>query len=213
MPNPEDFGIGRLFRIVRDAVIVANAKTERIILWNECAGEIFGYSEEEALELPLHALVPETLRQNHRTGLARYQDTGKGNLINSGTPVELAALHKNGDEVPIELTLTAVPDLGNGDRFALAIIRDITDRKTAEAARLELREVEIRQEQAMEANDTVVQKLATAKLAIEMGEADRAAEIIDDALDEVKRSVGHALEATEKRQPIKPGDLRRSKPT
>ena len=65
----------------------------------------------------------------------------------------------------------------------------------------------------MEVNDTVVQKLATAKLAIEMGSADRAAEIIDEALDEVKRSVGHALEASEKRQPIKPGDLRRSEPT
>src|SRR5687767_6516670 len=56
-PRPKDFGIGRLFEHVKDAVVVADAATERILLWNQGAHEMFGYEEEEALAMPLHRLV------------------------------------------------------------------------------------------------------------------------------------------------------------
>ncbi len=42
--RPQDLGIGKLFENVRDAVIVANAETGRIVLWNRAAAEVFGYS-------------------------------------------------------------------------------------------------------------------------------------------------------------------------
>ena len=166
--SPEDFGIGRLFRHVRDAIVVANANSERIVLWNECAATMFGHTEAEALRLPLHALVPESLRHLHRAGIARYQQTGAGQLIDEGQPVELSGLHKDGHEIPIELTLTKIPErTTGGDRFALAIIRDVSERKAAEAASLKLREVAGDRRRAMELNDTIVQGLVTAKLAFE----------------------------------------------
>ena len=49
--RPQDLGIGRLFEEVSDAVIVADATTGRIVLWNQVATCIFGYSPAEALEL------------------------------------------------------------------------------------------------------------------------------------------------------------------
>jgi PAS domain-containing protein len=47
----EDLGIGRLFERVRNAVIVADAPTQQIVLWNRAATEIFGYPLSEALEM------------------------------------------------------------------------------------------------------------------------------------------------------------------
>lgn len=53
--RPEDIGIGKLFERVRDAVIVADAESQRIVLWNPAATQIFGYSVSEALGLRVEA--------------------------------------------------------------------------------------------------------------------------------------------------------------
>ena len=47
--RPEALGIGKLFERIRDAVIVADAETQQIVLWNPAATRIFGYSASEAL--------------------------------------------------------------------------------------------------------------------------------------------------------------------
>lgn len=190
----EQLGIGRLFAHVRDAIIVADASTERIVAWNGCAEAIFGYSQEEVAGLALYRLVPETLRSAHRTGIARYQETGKGNLIDSGTAVELVGLHKDGSEVAIELTLTAIPDAQlDGHRFALAIVRDVSERKAAQETALKLRDAQVRQQQALELNDTIVQGLAVAKMALEGGHSDQGLEAVTQTLKKAKTLVGDLL--------------------
>jgi PAS domain S-box-containing protein len=210
--QPDDFDIGRLFYVVRDAVIVANARTERIVLWNDCATQLFGYSVEEALELPLHALVPENLRTAHRNGLARYQETGHGSLIDNSPPVELVGRRKDGSEVPIELTLTPIElQDAEGSRFALAIVRDASERKSAEEARLHLREAELRQKQALELNDTVVQGLAVAQMALEMGEEPTGLEAVQQTLNRAKQIVADLM-ADLRGEGIVPGDLVRDEP-
>lgn len=126
--RPADFGVGKLFDVIREAVVVADADTERIVMWNPAASAIFGYSLEEALSLPLHALVPEQLRSPHRRGIARYRETGHGPLIDQQTVLELPALHKDGHEIRIEFSLTPIDNLVTGGRYAMAIIRDVTER-------------------------------------------------------------------------------------
>ena len=140
----EDLGIGKLFERIRDAVIVADAQTQQIVLWNPAATNIFGYSTSEALELRVEALVPEYLRAQHRAGIARYAQTGRGPYIDSHTPLELPALRKDGEQVYIELSLSPTRSVDERDgqgRFVLAIVRDITERKRAQEA---LRESEER---------------------------------------------------------------------
>jgi PAS domain S-box-containing protein len=135
--HKEDLGIGKLFERTRDAVIVADAETQQIVLWNPAATNIFGYSASEALELRVETLVPEYLKEQHRAGLSRYAQTGRGPYIDSHSPLELPALRKDGEEIHIELSLSPIglvnETVGEG-RFVLAIIRDITERKRVEEA-------------------------------------------------------------------------------
>jgi len=136
--RPEDLGFGRLFERIRDAVIVADAETQRIVLWNAAAARMFGYSAPEALKLRVEELVPEPLKAAHRAGIARYARTGHGQYIDSDAPLDLPAVRKNGEEISVELSLSPirpVHDANGGEaRFVLAIIRDVTKRKGAEEA-------------------------------------------------------------------------------
>jgi PAS domain S-box-containing protein len=133
--DPQDLGIGRLFERIQDAVIVAVAATQRIVLWNPAATNIFGYSALEALELCVEDLVPEYLKDQHRIGIAHYAETGHGPYIDSHRPLELPAVRKGGKEIYVELSLSSIgPEGGidSNERFVLAIIRDITERKRIE---------------------------------------------------------------------------------
>jgi PAS domain S-box-containing protein len=135
--RPEELGIGKLFGRIREAVIVADAGTQRIVLWNPAATNIFGYSTSEALELNIEKLVPKPLKAQHRAGITRYAETGHGPYIDSRRLLELPALTKSGEEIYVELSLSPIGlvDDTNGDRrFVLAIVRDVTERKWAEEA-------------------------------------------------------------------------------
>lgn len=136
--RPQDLGIGRLFERVRDAVVVADANTQRIVLWNPAAERMFGYSTSEALRLRVEALVPDHLKAPHRAGIARYAQTGRGPYIDSEEALELPAVTKDGQGIHVELSLSPIRHLVEGEvkngprRFVLAIIRDVTERKEAQ---------------------------------------------------------------------------------
>jgi PAS domain S-box-containing protein len=76
--RPQDLGIGRLSQSIRDAVIVAEATTGRVVLWNPAAEEIFGYSPSEASEMNVEVLVPEPLKAQHQAGISGYRETAMG---------------------------------------------------------------------------------------------------------------------------------------
>lgn len=111
-----------------DAIISAD-HTGDIVSWNRAATKILGYTEEEALGKRLELIIPERFHEAHRNGMSRFTKTGEGRVI--GTTVELAARTKSGEEVPIELSLSTwtVRD----ERYYTGIIRDIGERKRAEA--------------------------------------------------------------------------------
>src|SRR4028119_1394536 len=132
---PRDLGMGHLFESVRDAVIVADANTGRMVLWNPAAEAIFGYSAAEALGMSVEELVPDYLKGRHRAGLAGYRDTGHGRYIDSDTVLDLPAVRKTGEEIHVELTLSPIEPVDGAaaeGRFVLAIVRDATERIRAE---------------------------------------------------------------------------------
>lgn len=98
--------------------------------WNAAAERMFGYPRAEAIGRNVDALIiPSTLLQVYRDGLAQYLILGAGSLI--GRPIELTARRANGAELAIELGIT--PITGSEPPLYTAIIRDISARKASEA--------------------------------------------------------------------------------
>src|SRR5919206_4862389 len=116
--RPEDLSIGHLFTTISDAVIVAEAATGRMVLWNPAATKVFGYSQAEALQKRWDVLVPERLRDQCRARMARYRDTGHGPYIDSHEVLELPAVRKGGEEITIEIALSPIETVSDqeGDK-------------------------------------------------------------------------------------------------
>ena len=110
-----------------DAIISANNKGE-IISWNQAATRILEFSEEEAVGQWIEIIIPERFHEAHRNGMDRFNKSGEAHAI--GKTVELAAITKSGDEVPIELSLSTW--MVRNERYYTGIIRDIGERKRAE---------------------------------------------------------------------------------
>ncbi len=110
-----------------DAIITIDANSI-IIYINRAAETIFGYSVSEMLGQDLTMLMPEYLRHVHRAGLNRYVETGKRHIAWSA--VELPGLHKDGHEIPLELSFGEFTR--NEQRYFTGIARDATERKRAE---------------------------------------------------------------------------------
>ena len=123
----------RLRRITdsaRDAIVMMDPRGA-ITYWNPAAEGILGYSKEEAVGQNLHLLlVPERYLKAHHAAFPEFLRTGTGNVIDK--TVELPARHKDGREISVDLSLSAI--LLNGEWHAIAIMRDITERKEAEQA-------------------------------------------------------------------------------
>ena len=136
--RPQDVGLGLLFWRIRDAAVVGEATSGRIVLWNPAAARLFGYAADEAVGLPLEVLVPDALKPRHRAGLAAYAAAGTGPLLDADAPVEVPAVHKSGAELAVELSLTPIERARVPGRYVLALIRDATPRARLAAERAAL---------------------------------------------------------------------------
>lgn len=102
----------------------------RVVLWNRGASEMFGFTAEDMVGQPITAVIPERFRGPHEEGIKRVSSGGERHVI--GQTVELAGLHSDGREFPIELSLATWET--DGRTYYSGIIRDITERKVAEDA-------------------------------------------------------------------------------
>jgi PAS domain S-box-containing protein len=121
------------FRAVTDAAVDAIVSADsfgRLLSWNSGAERMFGWRSEEVVGRPLTVIIPERLRALHEAGITRVRQSGHSKL--AGSVVELVGLRRDGGEFPVELSIGAWqgPD---GLAFS-AVLRDITERKQAEAA-------------------------------------------------------------------------------
>lgn len=124
----EESRIKAITKSAQDAILMMDPHG-KISFWNPAAERIFGYSIEEAIGQNLHLLlVPPRYHLSHQEAFARFINTGQGSAV--GKTLELEALCKNGQEISVELSLSAI-ELSDG-WHSVGIIRDITDRKLAE---------------------------------------------------------------------------------
>jgi PAS domain S-box-containing protein len=113
-----------------DAVITMNAEG-LITNWNSEAERTFGWSSQEALGRRLsEIIVPLRFREERERALQRFLDTGEGKMLRQRT--ETTALHRGGDEFPVEMVTSPVKF--GGQWIFSSFIRDITARKRAEEA-------------------------------------------------------------------------------
>ncbi|CAH0262134.1 Signal transduction histidine-protein kinase BarA [Massilia sp. Bi118] len=113
-----------------DAVVRMD-RQGRIVGWNTQAERIFGWSRDEVLGLDLdQCIVPERHRAAHRNGLARFERSGVGGVLD--TRIETYALRRDGTEFPIELAITRVQLADSEDYEFCSFLRDISERRERE---------------------------------------------------------------------------------
>ncbi|HZA39828.1 MAG TPA: PAS domain S-box protein [Actinomycetota bacterium] len=103
---------------------LVNAQTEKL----------FGYRREELIGRPVEMLVPERARDHHPSHRAGYFERPSTRPMGAG--LDLTARRKDGREFAVDIALSYLHTDEGG--LVSAAIRDITDRREAEAARARL---------------------------------------------------------------------------
>ncbi|MBF0123262.1 MAG: PAS domain S-box protein [Candidatus Omnitrophica bacterium] len=118
----------------QDAIIMMDP-LGKITFWNPAAERILGYSVVEALGQDLHQFItPERFRAAHAAAFPEFLRTGKGGAV--GKTLELAAIRKDGVEIPISISLSSVKR--DDGWHAVGIISDISERVKAREELLKL---------------------------------------------------------------------------
>ncbi|MBL8552495.1 MAG: EAL domain-containing protein [Hyphomonadaceae bacterium] len=111
-----------------DAVVCADA-ARKVTVWNRAAAQMFGMSEEEMLGQDVAAIVPEHIRTRLYEDLKRSAAGEPSEMV--GKTTEFFAQRKDGTVFPTEFSLSVWME--DGAPSYGAIIRDISDRRRAEA--------------------------------------------------------------------------------
>jgi len=121
-----------LLEAVPDGVVISRADGE-ITYVNGQTERLFGYDRTELIGQPVEVLIPERLRQAHPGHRRDYSAAPQVRPM--GGKRELYGRRRNGDEVPIEVSLSPL----HGEQpLVISSIRDITERKRAEELRFHL---------------------------------------------------------------------------
>ncbi len=124
--------MGAILSAAVDAIIIIDSRGV-IDSMNRAAETLFGYSSKETVGQNIKMLMPAPYQAEHDGYLSNYNSTGVKKIIGIGR--EVTGLRKNGDTFPMDLAVSQV-EMG-GRRLFTGIVRDITERKRAEAELLD----------------------------------------------------------------------------
>jgi len=170
----------RMMAIVRASseAIITLDEAQRIVIFNPMAERIFGCSAMDAIGGTLDPFIPERYREMHRKHVDQFGATGVTER-QMGRQRVLMGLRANGEEFPMEASISQISD-GDGQRkFYTVMLRDVTERVKGEnelkASRQELRELSanlqnVREDEktriARELHDDLGQQLTALKMDI-----------------------------------------------
>jgi PAS domain S-box-containing protein len=113
-----------LLEAAPDAMVISDAEGS-VVLLNARAEELFGYARDELLGEPVETLIPPTARARHAAHRQEYAADPRPRQL------EVTGKRRDGSEFPAEMTLSALStDSGS---LIVSAIRDITERRLAEA--------------------------------------------------------------------------------
>ena len=124
--------------------IVGVMPTGEIVLVNQQAETLFGYTRDELIGKLVESLVPERFRKAHPNHRSNYSHEPRTRPMGGGA--ELYAMRKDGTEFPAEISLSSI-DTEEGP-LATVAVRDVSDRAEGERERALL--VQLHQAQRLE---------------------------------------------------------------
>ena len=136
-----DTRLGSIIESAMDAIITVD-ESQRVVLFNRAAEEIFGRKSEQAIGAPLDDFIPPRFRTGHRELVSRFGE-GDGQSRRMGAHARVVrGLRSNGEEFPIDASISQVVE--GGRRYFTVIVRDVTQRvQQEEALRRSREEIEV----------------------------------------------------------------------
>ncbi|HEY0063499.1 MAG TPA: response regulator, partial [Telluria sp.] len=128
-----------IIKAAPDGMVVVDADGD-IMLSNPQLDQLFGYADGELIGLPITTLVPRPAR----TAYLAAHDTliAEGNARQlGGANADLYGLRKDGSLFSVEIGLSRLPAVEERGVCVCASVRDISDRKLAEAEVLRAKEI------------------------------------------------------------------------
>ena len=116
-----------------DAIVTMD-EANAIVFINNAAEKIFGYSVHEMNGAPVTMLIPDYLNEHNHQGIDNYNRSTHKEL--NGDRIGLAGLHRDGHDIPLELSLSEFTR--DGRRYFTGFIKDVTERRRAEDAQATL---------------------------------------------------------------------------
>lgn len=129
VPEEAALQLEAIIQSATDGIISIDVRG-RMVLVNQAAAKLFGYSKAEMLGQNISMLMPAYHAQQHDNYIARYMKTGDAQIIGIGR--EVMAQRKGGSQFPIRLSISEV-EMGERRLFT-GIVHDLTQQKTAETA-------------------------------------------------------------------------------
>jgi PAS domain S-box-containing protein len=122
-----------LLEAAPEGIIIVN-DTGRITMVNNSTEQLFGYQRAELLGQSIDILVPNWAKDTHQTHCAGY--IANPHVRPMGMGLNLTALHRDGSEIPVEISLGYVRTMKG--LLAMSFIMDITRRRQAKERQVKL---------------------------------------------------------------------------
>ena len=122
----------------QDAIITSDSDG-KILFWNTaCRESIRVFYIRSAGKNMTDLIVPKQYHEAKKQGMLEFKNTGSGFAV--GKTIELTALHKDGNEFPIEISISSYQD--HSGYCAVALIRNIAERKRIEVELMQAQKLE-----------------------------------------------------------------------
>jgi PAS domain S-box-containing protein len=116
-----------------DEAIISINSQQRIVMYNQGAEQIFGYSFEEVHQQPLEMLLPSAFQQIHHQHVENFAASGDTSRQMVHRSREVLGRRKTGETFPAEASISKLTT-NDGQQLFTVILKDITQRRQTEAA-------------------------------------------------------------------------------